>query len=180
MTRGTVPGLPSAHPLGELLPGIYLDDPFVQRWTAGMDEILAPVFLTLDALDAYIDPALAPADFLSWLAGWVDAETDEQWPLPRLRAVVAAAVGLHARRGGVAALREHIRRVCGCEVEVIESGAARWSRTPDTPPPGNPNPQLTVRVPADRWDEVTRSRIARAVEAMCPAHVPFELVQAQR
>lgn len=178
--RGTVAGLPSAHPLGEFLPGIYLDDPFVQRWTAGMDDILAPVFVTLDALYTYIDPALAPADFLGWLAGWVDADTDEQWPPDRLRAVVAVAVGLHARRGGVAALREHIRRVCDCEVEVVESGAARWSRTPDTTAPGEPVPRLVVLVPAERWDTVTRQRIARAVEAMCPAHIPFELARQGR
>ncbi|WP_433522285.1 phage tail protein I [Nocardia pseudovaccinii] len=178
--RGTVTGLPSAHPLGEFLPGIYLDDPFVQRWTNGMDEILAPVFLTLDAMHTYVDPALAPADFLTWLAGWVDADTDEQWPTDRLRAVVAAAVGMHARRGGVAAMKEHIRTVCGCEVEVVESGGARWSRTPDTVAPGDTVSRLVVLVPPDRWDGPTRQRIARAVEAMCPAHVPFELARQAR
>jgi phage tail-like protein len=178
--RGTVPGLPSAHPLGEFLPGIYLDDPFVQRWTAGMDEILAPVFVTLDALYAYVDPALAPGDFLNWLAGWVDADTDEQWPPQRQRAVVAAAVGMHARRGGAAALREHIRRVCGCEVEVVESGGARWSRTPDSAVPGEAVARLVVLVPPEHWDGISRQRIARAVEAMCPAHVPFELSRQAR
>ncbi|MBF6471350.1 MULTISPECIES: phage tail protein [Nocardia] len=179
MSRGTVTGLPSAHPISEFLPGIYLDDPLVQRWTAGMDELLAPVFLTLDGLDAYVDATLAPADFLHWLAGWVDAELDERWSLPRRRAVVAAAVALHARRGAIAALRDHIRRTCGCEVEVVDSGGARWSRIPDSAAPGSPTPRLVVRVPADRWDEVNRSRIARAVESMCPAHVPFELVPQQ-
>ena len=28
--RGSVPGLPCAFPLGELLPGVYFDDDFVQ------------------------------------------------------------------------------------------------------------------------------------------------------
>ncbi|MFE7747272.1 hypothetical protein ACFU5M_33760, partial [Nocardia sp. NPDC057455] len=83
------------------------------------------------------------------------------------------------RRGGVAALREHIRRTCGCEVEVLDSGGARWSRTPDSAAPGSPTPRLVVRVPTDRWDEVNRSRIARAVESLRPANVPFELVPQQ-
>ena len=83
MSRRSVPELATPHPLGELLPGLYLDDDLVQRWTAGLDEVLAPVFLTLDSLDAYFDSRLAPIDFVGWLAGWVDAELDERWPARR-------------------------------------------------------------------------------------------------
>ena len=68
--RGAVPGLPTPHPIGLALPALYLDDGFTQRFTAGLDEVLAPVLLTLDCLDAYLDLELAPPDFLDWLAGY--------------------------------------------------------------------------------------------------------------
>ena len=53
--RTAVPGLVTPHPIGRPLPALYLDDDFTQRLTAGLDEVLAPVLLTLDCLDAYLD-----------------------------------------------------------------------------------------------------------------------------
>ncbi|MEU3573930.1 SDR family oxidoreductase, partial [Kitasatospora sp. NPDC036755] len=72
MTRAAVPGLPSPYPIGRLLPAMYADDDFAQRFTAGLDTVLAPVFATLDNLPAYFQPGLAPADFLDWLASCLD------------------------------------------------------------------------------------------------------------
>ncbi|MBO0515756.1 phage tail protein, partial [Streptomyces beijiangensis] len=69
--RGTVPGLLSAHPLGEQLPAVYADDDFAMRFVAGLDTVLAPLFTVLDCLEAYFTPALAPEDFLDWLTEWV-------------------------------------------------------------------------------------------------------------
>ncbi|NEC21477.1 phage tail protein, partial [Streptomyces parvus] len=89
MTRAAVPGLPSRYPIGELLPALYADDDLAQRFTAGLDTVLAPVLSTLDNLPAYVDPALAPADFLPWLASWVGVEADPAWPVELRRAVVA-------------------------------------------------------------------------------------------
>src|SRR4029078_7442547 len=66
--RGTIPGALSPVPIAGLLPGIYQDDLFTQQFTGGLDDVLAPVFTTLDCLDTYVDPWLAPEDFLEWLA----------------------------------------------------------------------------------------------------------------
>ena len=41
--RGTVTGLDSPHPLGGLMPAVYQDDNFTMRWTAALDDVLAPV-----------------------------------------------------------------------------------------------------------------------------------------
>ena len=90
MTRGTIDGLHSAVPIVSLLPGIYQDDLFTQEFTGGLDDVLAPVFTTLDCLDTYVDPWLAPEDFLEWLAGWVGVVIDEGWPLDRSRAFIAS------------------------------------------------------------------------------------------
>ena len=87
--RGTVDGLRSPVPIAGLLPGIYQDDQFTQDFTGGLDDVLAPVFATLDNIDAYVDPWLAPEDFLQWLAGWMGVVIDEGWPLERSRAFIA-------------------------------------------------------------------------------------------
>ncbi|MGW2090124.1 hypothetical protein ACWCQ6_35010, partial [Streptomyces sp. NPDC001880] len=68
MTRAAVPGLASRYPIGGLLPALYADDDLAQRFTAGLDTVLAPVLSTLDNLPAYFDPLLTPADFLPWLS----------------------------------------------------------------------------------------------------------------
>ena len=65
--RGMIEGLETPHPIGFELPGLFHDDDFTQRFTAALDEVIAPIFLTLDALEAYVDPWLAPEDFLGWL-----------------------------------------------------------------------------------------------------------------
>ena len=102
--RGTVGGLLSPHPLGAGLPAVYQDeDPFVMRMTRAFDELLAPVIATLDNLSAYFDPALAPEDFVDWLAEWVGMELDDNWPVELRRAVVASATDLLGRRGTAAA-----------------------------------------------------------------------------
>jgi len=87
--RGTVAGLRSPHPLGPSLPSLYQDDDFAQRFLSGLDEVLAPVFSTIDNFDAYLDPNLTPDDFLAWLAGWVGIALDDGWDEPRRRAIVA-------------------------------------------------------------------------------------------
>lgn len=97
MNRAAVPGLPSRYPIGGQLPALYAEDDFAQRFTAGLDTVLAPVFATLDNLPAYFDPRLAPADFLSWLAAWVGGVDDPRWPVELRREAVARAVELHRR-----------------------------------------------------------------------------------
>ena len=79
--RAHVPGLASPHPLGDRLPAMYLEDSFIQRMTAAFDDVLAPIFSSLDNLEAYVDPELAPEDFVLWLGDWVGLALDESWPV---------------------------------------------------------------------------------------------------
>jgi phage tail-like protein len=171
-----VPGLPSPYRIADFLPAVYQeDDPFVVRFTAGLDDVWAPVLATLDCLDAYLDPHLAPEDFLAWLAGWVGAVVDEETPLALRRAAVSRAAALHRSRGTPAGLRDLIELLTGGEVEVADSGGTAWSGTPDTAPPGDPAPWLRVRVVIEAASEESRSALRSAVEAAVaaakPAHV---------
>jgi phage tail-like protein len=97
--RAGVKALVSPHPLGGYLPALYQEDEFAQAWLSGLDEVLAPIFNSIDNFDAYLDPRLTPPDFLDWLATWMGLVSDETWPVERRRAFVSSASDLQRRRG---------------------------------------------------------------------------------
>ncbi|MBK5995553.1 phage tail protein I [Streptomyces sp. MBT58] len=172
MSRAAVPGLPSRYPIGELLPALYADDDLAQRFTAGLDTVLAPVLSTLDNLPAYFDPALAPADFLPWLATWVGVDIDRAWPQELQRAVVARALELHRWRGTRRGLVEHLRLCFGVHADVRDGGGVAWSAGPGTELPPAPTGELLVRVwPVAPGATVDASRVLDVVTASCPVHL---------
>jgi phage tail-like protein len=174
--RGTVTGLDSPHPLGGLMPAVFQDDNFTMRWTQALDEVLAPVPAVLDSIEAYFDPLLAPEDFLAWLAGWCGMTLDENWPLPRRRAVVSAAAELYRVRGTLAGLRRHVELVTGGGVDVADSGGVTWSATPGDPDaPGPDGPSLTIRVSVTDPAEVNVRALDALISAIKPAHVVHRL-----
>jgi phage tail-like protein len=170
--RGIVLDLPSPHPIGDLLPGVYSEDAFAQRFTGALDEVLAPVVSTLDCLSAYFDPALAPDDFVEWLAGWVALPLDAGWSPQRRRRLVAAAVALHRRRGTRGGLADLVAMVTGGQVEVSESGGCVGSADPGGALPGDARPHLHVRVRVPDPASVNLARLADLVAANKPAHLP--------
>ena len=113
MRLGIGGGVHAAHPIGHTLPGLYQEDPFTQRLTSAFDQALLPVFLAIDNLPAYLDPALTPEDFLEWLAGWVGLVLDETWPIERRRAFVAMASLLYRERGTARGLADLVRNLHG-------------------------------------------------------------------
>ncbi|QFZ21379.1 phage tail protein [Saccharothrix syringae] len=168
MSRVAVPELPSRHPLGGMLPALYAADDFAQRFTSGLDAVLSVVLSTLDNLPAYLDPLLAPEDFLAWLSSWVAADVDPAWPEGLRRALVRRAVELHRRRGTVRGLVERLELALGVRAEVVDGGGVSWSGSPDSPLPGGGGDVVVVRV----WSgEVERERVELLVEALCPVHV---------
>lgn len=169
--RGTLAGLPSSHPIVDQLPGLYRDDPFTRRFTSAFDDLLAGVGQVLDTFPAYLDPTLAPADFLEWLGSWVGAAPDETWPLERRRAFVAAASELFRSRGTVLGLAAHVAIFTGGEVELAEPGAAGWSREPGAAFPAGTSPDLFIRVRVKDPAAVSLPRLDALVAAAKPAHL---------
>ncbi|MFI6978901.1 phage tail protein [Embleya sp. NPDC050154] len=175
MTRAAVPGLPTPHPIGELLPALYADDDLAQRFTAGLDTVLAPVFATLDNLPAYLDPTLAPTDFLPWLAGWVGIDLTPAWPDGLRRAVVARAVELHRWRGTRRGLTERLWLCCGVHADITDGGGATWSAEPNSALPAAPTGELLVRVRPARTPDVDEARVHDVVRASCPVHLIYRI-----
>ena len=136
--RGHVAGLATPHPLGPTLPSIYQDDDFAQRFLAALDQVVAPIYSTLDNFETYLDPYLTPDDFLPWLAGWVGIGLDESWDDARRRAIVARAAELYRMRGTAAGLAAQVELQTGGTVEIMENGATSWSVDPGGELPGSP------------------------------------------
>ncbi|MFI2200188.1 phage tail protein [Streptomyces sp. NPDC020192] len=172
MSRAAVPGLPSRHPIGGLLPALYADDDFAQRFTGGLDTVLAPVFAALDNLPAYLDPRVAPLDFVAWLASWVGSDDDPEWSADLRREAVVRAVELHRRRGTRRGLVERLRLTLGVNADVSGDGGAAWSRTPGADLPPAPSGAVLVRVWPGRDPAVDEHRVREVVRSLCPVHVP--------
>lgn len=167
--RGSVEGLRSPYPIASLLPVVYQEDPFTVRFTAGLDEVLSVIVTTIDSMHAYVDPDVAPADFLHWLAGWVGLTLDDRWPLHRRRSAVRHAVAFYRMRGTVSGLRMQLEQLFGGTVEIVDNGGVAWSRTPDGPLPGQAAPRLAVRLTTDA--ELRPGEVDAVVVAAKPAHV---------
>ncbi|HKE97854.1 MAG TPA: phage tail protein [Actinomycetes bacterium] len=170
--RGLVPGLGTRHRLLDVLPALYQEDAFTGRFLSAFDDALAPMLSTLDNLEAYLDPALAPEDFLAWLGGWLGLAVEDGWPRARRRALVAEAVELYRWRGTVRGLALLVELFTGDPPEISESGGVAWSATPGAPLPGQARPSLVVRV---RADPGLQARLRSLVAAARPAHVPLEV-----
>ena len=170
--RGAGAVLANPFPMGARLPGLYHDDDFIQRFVSAFDEALAPAVAALDNQAAYLDPAVAPADFVEWLAGWVGVSLDENWPLERRRDLVARAAPLYRRRGTAGALAEQVALYAGVVPEVVETGGVAWSAEPGDTLPGSAEARLTVRVVGPDPSAVDVRRLEAIVAEAKPAHIP--------
>jgi phage tail-like protein len=178
VSRGTVVGLPVQRPLVRSLPAIYQGHLFLDAFTSGLDEVVAADHCDLDCLHAYVDPTLAPADFVHWLGDWVGLGLDEDWPLARRRRLVGAAVEMFAKRGTVAGLRREIELYTDGTAQVDDPGSTITSATP-----GESFDQVehladrTVRVVVDVPDAstVNWNGLQDVIRRAIPAHLPVEV-----
>jgi phage tail-like protein len=169
--RAAVDFLATTHPLAEALPSLFQEDDFTCRLMAAFDEVLAPVVSSLDCLDAYLDPSLAPPDFLEWLAGWVGMALDANWPEDRRRYLVRQASELYRLRGTARGLAEQVAVYTGSLPEVVEGGGVRWSSAPGGPLPGTGEQRIVVRVRPGEAGGSDPARLDAIVAAAKPAHL---------
>jgi phage tail-like protein len=156
-----------------MLPAVYAEDDLAQRFVAGLDEVLAPLHNVLDCLESYFSPALAPVDFVRWLADWVGAEVDGTEEEALLRAAVAAAARLHRIRGTRRGLAEAVRLAFGVEPEITESGGVAWDARPLGSVPGERRPRLHVTLALPNPTPFDEHRLEALVSAARPAHMPY-------
>ncbi len=169
--RGAILGLPSPLPLAETLPGLLRSDRFAENLCASLDEVLAPVLLTLDGFPAYLDLGTAPEDMVEWLAQWLGITVDPNAALARQRTLLRSAGELHARRGTRRGIEMAVEAELGVPIEVVETGASTWSNEPGGKLPGVPVPAIEVIARPQAGQAVDTERLDALVSAMKPAHV---------
>ncbi|MGH9132453.1 MAG: phage tail protein [Ilumatobacteraceae bacterium] len=172
--RGQLDGLQVRSPIGQALPAMFHEDAFAQRLCDGLDSVLAPVPSTIDNFWAYLDPTLAPLDFVEWLAGWVGIELDQTWPEERRRELVGRAIQLYERRGTAEGLADLIELYIGERPTVEDTGGVAWSAAPGTALPGSGQPAVVVRLEADEAS-VDARRLENMVVTNKPAHVAHRI-----
>jgi len=169
--RGTLPGLPSPHPLAETLPGLYRDDEFTMRLCAGLDEVLASVMVSLDNLPGYLDLRMTPEDMIPWLASWLGIAIEPGIPPERQRELLRAASETQGWAGTARGMELAVEAMFGVPAEVIESGGAAYATSPGHELPGEPVPAVVVRVLAPDVQAIDQVRLDAVVNALKPAHV---------
>jgi len=178
--RGLVRSVISPHPLADTLPALFQEDDFTRRFVSAFDAALAPIFVTLDNLTAYLDPWLAPDDFLEWLGGWFGLILDEGWSIERRRAVLANAFEFYRMRGTARGLKAQVEIFTGGAVDVIDTGGVATSTTAGEALPGSPNFAVMVRVTVDDPSTISVARLDALVAAAKPAHITHKVEVVKR
>jgi phage tail-like protein len=133
--RKGVAGLPqdafgTACPIAGAVPAMLAEDPLFHELCSAFDELLAPMESALDCFSAYLDPVLAPPDFLGWLDTMVGGGAEPWWPPERRRAHLADAMQAHRLRGTAEGLRRTVAAAVGVPPEhvvVVDPGGVRYS-----------------------------------------------------
>lgn len=167
--------------LEEVLDGIRGDNDDDRR--AGLQRYFDPGWVLQDSADA-IKRLRAPAEFLTWLAGWVAVGLRADLDELRQRDLIARAVTLYRGRGSRRGLEEMIRIYTRLSPTIDEQRTrmqlgVHSTIGRDTMLDGGPPHyfKVTIRLPAPDPEE--RARMAQLVNDIIalekPAHTHFSL-----
>jgi phage tail-like protein len=175
------------------LPGLYEQDELMGRFVMLFESFWAPIDQQIDTIFYYFDPRITPAEFLPWLASWLDLELDERWPEARLRQLLRWAIALHRSRGTKWGLLKYLEIYTGQQAEIVERRARNFSlgseaRLGPGVALGQANQPhtftVTLRLPEikaanekerERQEEIRRRTIISIIEKQKPAHTIYTL-----
>ncbi len=103
------------------LPAIFDEDEFTGRYLLIFESMLAPIIWHIDHFDFYLDPDLAPTEWLQWIASWFDLLLVPQLPLERQRMVINQLGWLFLRRGTKAGLERLLELYFGVTPQITEN-----------------------------------------------------------
>jgi phage tail-like protein len=83
----------------QFLPALYHEHPFVRTFLEPFDTILQGLESKIAEIVTYIDPAVARAEFLPWLAGWVGITSHVELSEIKQRKFIANIMHYYRRRG---------------------------------------------------------------------------------
>ena len=180
-TRAGRRGHPDAvtpFPLEAQVPAMLAEDPMIRAFLAGLDEVWAPIVLTLDCFYAYLDPRTAPLDMVAFLGSWIRADEVDAGDEAGFRADVANAHALFAMSGTAHALREHLVPREAESVDIDDPGTTLTSVMPTNPQdwidPADPIVRIRVQARSGVTDAM-KERIRATIRDLTPAHVVLDV-----
>jgi phage tail-like protein len=117
----------------QYLPAIYRNNAnrkeFLVRLLSLFESLFSGVEREIDSLAALFDPQATPKPFLSWLAGCMGLDLDDNWDEQKQRQIIARIFELSGLRGTPAGLRESLRLFAGVEATIEEPllNASWWA-----------------------------------------------------
>lgn len=186
----------------DLLPALYRrgglrdDAPganFMERFLSLFEGQLTQIEAAYDSVSRLLNPDAADAEWLDFVASWLDVSFDPSWPIDRRRQIVREAAALKAGQGTPQALRRYLEIYTGRPVAIGEG----FRRHPARPiqlgargalgvaPLGGAgdeqSPELAHRfsvavdLPKGAARPVARSAVIKIIDTMKPAHTRFTL-----
>jgi phage tail-like protein len=132
------------------------------------EHLLTPLDRQIENLHYYLDPRLAPPDFLPWLASWLGLVLDERWPEGQRRELIRSAVELYEWRGTRRGLSEFVRLYTGYTPEIVEPSVGKK-------PQADQAHRFVVRVKTAEPDHVNRELLMSIIDLEKPAHAGYRL-----
>lgn len=167
--------VPVATSLLDGLPAAFVDGGLTRALVEAFDDVLAPVTVLLDDLDAYLDPRYAPDDFVRWVASWLSPAIARRRSAAQLREGFGDLTEAMVARGTVRGVVAAVRACTGRTPDVRETGGVGWSRRPLGALPGTATTLLEVDVRLDP-DEPDPHGVLELVswvlDDVTPVHVP--------
>ncbi len=175
------------------LPALYEQDELMGRFLMLFESFWTPIETQLDSIPFYFDPRITPANFLPWLASWLDLEIDERWSEERLRQLIRWAIALHRSRGTKWGLLKYLEIYTGQKAEITERRSANFilgveARLGPGIALGRGNVphtfSVTLRLPPIeaedkaervRQEQIRRRTIESIIEMQKPAHTVYKL-----
>lgn len=106
------------------LPAVYQHDlssrDFLERFLSLFGTFLQGIEEKIDKVSSIFDPAVAHGPFLTWLAGWIGLNIDENWSEDQIRRLLTAAPSLYKKRGTREALEEIVAIYTGEKPLIVE------------------------------------------------------------
>ena len=160
--------------LRQSMPSIYQEGDFGLRFLESLETLLDPIVGTLDVLDRYFHPTLAPRDVLDLLAAWLGLTVDESWPDERLREALSREGELSRRRGTKPGMQLALEIAFPeLPLRVEDGGGVTWSTKPESTSKA-PKPSFIVYCDTP-IPEQTQLSITRVIEKFKPVHVTYRL-----
>ena len=170
----------------DYLPGLYREDRFMAQYLNIFEDIMGPLERTVDNLESYFDPLIAPESLVPWLASWLDLTPGPGWTVKRWRELIKSAALLHRLRGTKRGLSEYLRIYTGNIPEISEyiPGMSLGDETKlgvntkiGSAGAGN---HFTVTLEIDADSKVDIDTVKSIIDSQKPAHTIYTLQIRQR